>query len=861
MVLNPVLDAPKQLYAQGLSAHRQGDLEKAIALYRQAINLEPEWATLHYNVGVILDAQGQLEAAAQAYQRAIALVPDYRQAHENLGCVYLKQGKGDQAIQVLQHAIALHPQQASLLNNLGQAFQAQQQIDAAIDAYEQAIALQPDLAIAHINLGLVWQEQGDIGRAIAHFQTVLQFAPEHSIAHNHCAQLHFQQGNVGAAIQHWQILAEQNAHQLHPYCQHRHPAASTHEATIHSSESDLLQRSRTACSQFLEALLNHAPLSEAGQYLEQTYEALGDLLLSDGGHAQATYYFRQALRITPNRPSLLLKLGDCLALQQRFDAAISAYSIVTTDVDHAPHTYARLGKVLEQQQQFQVANTYYQLAIAHTDPILHPCPTRHGFSLTSHSNTSSNIGTSDDTHLHLRHSDTTESWFATTAIAHCHYHPIDWNSNPTVTSPSKPSPLVSPQQSSPQPYPEIQASTYPSHVPSTCGGVTCTSCMADLRLKFEPNQIQTNVYRCLAPRTIDLPPSPTFVATIPNGRAWVAPHVNDWSICSSIAVMTPDQHLLGDISRDYPWYLPGCRHPQRATHRVLQPHFSFPAIQPLKGRVALLSGLSGHVYYHWMVDILPRFGLLQAAGWHWDDIDAFVVNSLQQPFQREMLDILGIPHTKIIESDRFPYIQATELIVPSFPGHLDWIPPGTVQFLRSVFLTDRPTPVSPPPPLTHFPRYLYISRAKASYRRVLNEPEVIQALQPLGFVPITLETLSVSQQVELFAQAEVIVAPHGAGLTNTIFCQPGTHIVELASPHYVRTDYWIVSHEVGLSHYLVKGEGIDCSTLRQLMYQNPLTEDIWMPASTIQSMLAALNSIVHQTQANQTLGNQTGGER
>jgi hypothetical protein len=57
-----------------------------------------------------------------------------------------------------------------------------------------------------------------------------------------------------------------------------------------------------------------------------------------------------------------------------------------------------------------------------------------------------------------------------------------------------------------------------------------------------------------------------------------------------------------------------------------------------------------------------------------------LVNSCQQPFQRETLKALGIPEYKIIESDRHPYIQAKQLIVPSFPGYLGWLSPRGLSF-------------------------------------------------------------------------------------------------------------------------------------------------------------------------------------
>ena len=77
---------------------------------------------------------------------------------------------------------------------------------------------------------------------------------------------------------------------------------------------------------------------------------------------------------------------------------------------------------------------------------------------------------------------------------------------------------------------------------------------------------------------------------------------------------------------------------------------------------------------------------------------------------------------------------------------------------------------------------VFISRRKALARCITNEDEVMRILAPLGFAAYALETMSFADQVRLFAQAEFIVAPHGAGLMNLAFAaKPG--VVELFGKH------------------------------------------------------------------------------
>ena len=75
-------------------------------------------------------------------------------------------------------------------------------------------------------------------------------------------------------------------------------------------------------------------------------------------------------------------------------------------------------------------------------------------------------------------------------------------------------------------------------------------------------------------------------------------------------------------------------------------------------------------------------------------------------------------------------------------------------------------------------RKLFLSRELAKNRRLVNEADVLAAL-PAGFERVATESMGVREQAVLFSKAAVIVAPHGAGLTNLLFARPGALVVEL----------------------------------------------------------------------------------
>ncbi|MGL5509476.1 MAG: glycosyltransferase family 61 protein, partial [Microcoleaceae cyanobacterium] len=290
--------------------------------------------------------------------------------------------------------------------------------------------------------------------------------------------------------------------------------------------------------------------------------------------------------------------------------------------------------------------------------------------------------------------------------------------------------------------------------------------------------------------------------------------------------------LVNYLCREYPGKLPNCQNYQNFLadqavnhqHRFCrQTNLGEPT--KIKGKVAVITGLSANVYFHWFVDILPRFFILKEQGDDWQSIDYFLINSYQASFQRETLQILGIPPEKILESDRYSYIQAEELIVPKFAGDLGWLSRKSLMALRQTFL-----PAINQLAVNQFnkqlPKRIYLSRQGAKHRNVLNEEAVVNMLCQYGFTILNLENFSVLEQIEIFAQAEIIVGPHGSALTNIIFCTAGTKIVEFISPVYMRPYYWVISQHLKLDHYYLLGENFDGYALRQLIYENPLTEDL-----------------------------------
>ncbi len=74
---------------------------------------------------------------------------------------------------------------------------------------------------------------------------------------------------------------------------------------------------------------------------------------------------------------------------------------------------------------------------------------------------------------------------------------------------------------------------------------------------------------------------------------------------------------------------------------------------------------------------------------------------------------------------------------------------------------------------------IYVSREGSNYRKIVNEGDIVTLLREKGYKVINPQLYEIEEQIEIFSNAEKIIAPHGSNLANIIFCKPGTEILEI----------------------------------------------------------------------------------
>lgn len=284
----------------------------------------------------------------------------------------------------------------------------------------------------------------------------------------------------------------------------------------------------------------------------------------------------------------------------------------------------------------------------------------------------------------------------------------------------------------------------------------------------------------------------TFVAQIPGGK-----YVSKFGSC-----LTEDNILLEDVSIEF-----GAGKDKKGFEFSI---FSagLPKEVYYDKTVAVLDSAGDYNYFHWVINILPKIDFFERSK---IDIDYYVV-STDKPFQKQSLEFINIPPHKIISKNKSLKIKAKNLVVAGIVSTA-LLNPESLEVLKNKFNVPK-----------SLERRIFITRRNALQgRRLDNEEGIIALIKNYGFEIFELELLSFREQVELFSAASIVLAPHGGGLTNMIFCHPQVKIIELFNPNYMQNVYMILASLMNFDYYYLTGEGYnkdgnhyDCSGNMQI---------------------------------------------
>ncbi len=256
-----------------------GQLDRAIATYREALQVDPQYSVALLGLGSALRQAGHLSPAADAFEQATRAAPDNPKAWNELGQVDIDLGRAPQALEALKKSIALAPEAPQPHNGLGIVLAQSGNFPAAEAEFREAIRILPNDGESHGNLAGVLDLEHDLKQALYEFDLAVRISPDD-------ANIHF---NYGAVL----------------------------------SREKRFDDARTQMQAAVRANPNFA----------EAHEMLGRLYEQKGQTDDALHEYEAAVRVSPDMSQAQLDLGAVLAKKGDIAAATEHLRQASTSSD------------------------------------------------------------------------------------------------------------------------------------------------------------------------------------------------------------------------------------------------------------------------------------------------------------------------------------------------------------------------------------------------------------------------------------------------------------------------------------------------------------------------------------------------
>ena len=167
-------DPALQQTARGLVAERDGRVQEAARLYREALQQRP-------TLGAAMERLYRLvppESLEPAVRRALAVNDQLAEFHNVLGVILKTRGDLAGAVSAYRRAVELDPDHVDYLANLGAAEMIRGNLDEALTILERALRKDPDHPDVHLNLGSVYGKAGQPHRSLQAFERAAELGAE-----------------------------------------------------------------------------------------------------------------------------------------------------------------------------------------------------------------------------------------------------------------------------------------------------------------------------------------------------------------------------------------------------------------------------------------------------------------------------------------------------------------------------------------------------------------------------------------------------------------------------------------------------------------------------------------------------------
>jgi len=310
--------------------NRKGIHKAAITACKKAMEIDPNLANAHYNLGFAYREEGNDELAKQEfalYDELLKQEGEYIEIPEKptseeidkyitLGDNYFKEGKFDEAIIEYKKALEIKPRD-DILNKLGQAHQQKrlagksEEQPAKIDTFKSKKTLdempglerEQDLSIEELyDRGISYYDKGMIDKAIEEFKEVLELDPDDIETHYHLGNAYADKEIFDEAISIYKKVIEKNPEFIDAYLS---------LSTLYL-DMDMVDEAISLCNQAISANPDDSFLCFH----------LGEAYVRNEQYEEAITAFNKAISINPMDPETQYRLAESYYETKQYNMAL-----------------------------------------------------------------------------------------------------------------------------------------------------------------------------------------------------------------------------------------------------------------------------------------------------------------------------------------------------------------------------------------------------------------------------------------------------------------------------------------------------------------------------------------------------------
>ena len=197
-----------ELNREGNKHFFNGEWERAVLRYNEALDCRPDYVDAYYNLGLAYKKCGNIASAYTAFYALLTLFPEHVGALYQMGCYWMLKEQYNPASTYFEKALMLGIDSIESQINLGTCYLKLNRLDDATKQYLDVLKVMPNECQVLFNLAVIHTKQHAIQQAMICYFNILKINPAHYATHHNLGALYLTLKDYDRARHHFRIALQ-----------------------------------------------------------------------------------------------------------------------------------------------------------------------------------------------------------------------------------------------------------------------------------------------------------------------------------------------------------------------------------------------------------------------------------------------------------------------------------------------------------------------------------------------------------------------------------------------------------------------------------------------------------------------------